>query len=91
MAFFVSFLTYAYDLLADLRRRLGLSIVFFTHDLRVAAQICDLVAVMRDGAVVEHGPTAEVFENPQNPYTQALLNSIPGGDFTRKRDAMIAG
>ena len=78
-------------LLADLRRRLGLSIVFITHDLRVAAQICDLVAVMKDGAVVEHGPTAEVFENPQNPYTQALLNSIPGGDFTRKRDAMIAG
>jgi len=46
---------------------------------------------MKDGAVVEHGPTAEVFENPQNPYTRALLNSIPGGDFTRKRDAMIAG
>jgi peptide/nickel transport system ATP-binding protein len=76
-------------LLADLRQQLGLSIVFITHDLRVAAQICDLVAVMKDGAVVEQGPTAEVFGNPQNPYTQALLAAIPGGDFTRKRDAAI--
>jgi len=76
-------------LLADLRQRLGLSIVFITHDLRVAAQICDLVAVMKDGAVVEHGPAAEVFGNPQHPYTQALLASIPGGDFTRQRDAAV--
>jgi peptide/nickel transport system ATP-binding protein len=76
-------------LLAELRQRLGLSIIFITHDLRVAAQICDLVAVMKDGAVVEQGLAAEVFGNPQHPYTQALLNSIPGGDFTRKRDAAI--
>jgi peptide/nickel transport system ATP-binding protein len=76
-------------LLADLRQRLGLSIVFITHDLRVAAQICDLVAVMKDGAVVEQGLAGDVFGNPQHPYTQALLASIPGGDFTRKRDATI--
>ncbi len=76
-------------LLAELRQRLGLSIVLITHDLRVAAQICDLVAVMKDGAVVEQGLAADVFDNPQHPYTRALLNSIPGGDFTRKRDAAI--
>ena len=76
-------------LLADLRQRLGLSIVFITHDLRVAAQICDLVAVMKDGAVVEHGFAGDVFGNPQHPYTQALLASIPGGDFTRKRDEAL--
>src|SRR5882672_6420629 len=76
-------------LLAELRARLGLSIVFITHDLRVAAQICDLVAVMKDGEVVEHGLVAQVFGNPQHPYTQALLASIPGGDFTRKRDAVL--
>jgi peptide/nickel transport system ATP-binding protein len=76
-------------LLADLRQRLGLSIVFITHDLRVAAQICDLVAVMKDGAVVEQGLAGDVFGNPQHPYTQALLASIPGGDFTGKRDAAI--
>ena len=66
-------------LLAELRERLGLSIVFITHDLRVAAQICDLVAVMKDGEVVEHGLAGEVFGNPQHPYTRALLASIPGG------------
>jgi peptide/nickel transport system ATP-binding protein len=76
-------------LLADLRQRLGLSIVFITHDLRVAAQICDLVAVMKDGEIVEHGLTGEVFGAPRHPYTQALLASIPGGDFTRKRDAAV--
>ena len=76
-------------LLAELRQRLGLSIVFITHDLRVAAQICDLVAVMKDGAVVEHGLAGDVFGNPQHPYTQALLASIPGGDFTRKRDTAL--
>ncbi|MEI8144016.1 MAG: ABC transporter ATP-binding protein [Alphaproteobacteria bacterium] len=69
-------------LLADLRSRLGLSIVFITHDLRVAAQVCDLVAVMKDGAVVEHGPTAQVFGAPSHPYTQALLASIPGRAFS---------
>jgi peptide/nickel transport system ATP-binding protein len=73
-------------LLADLRQRLGLSIVFITHDLRVAAQICDLVAVMKDGAVVEHGLAGDVFGNPQHPYTQALLASIPGGQFAREHD-----
>jgi peptide/nickel transport system ATP-binding protein len=73
-------------LLAELRQRFGLSIVFITHDLRVAAQICDLVAVMKDGEVVEQGLAANVFGRPQHPYTQALLDSIPGGDFTRKRD-----
>ncbi|NPU12896.1 ABC transporter ATP-binding protein [Bradyrhizobium sp. 83002] len=70
-------------LLTDLRERLGLSIIFITHDLRVAAQICDLVAVMKDGVVVEHGLTRDVFGSPQHPYTQALLEAIPGGDFAR--------
>jgi len=68
-------------LLADLRARLGLSIVFITHDLRVAAQVCDLVAVMKDGVVVEHGPIAQVFEAPRHAYTQALLASVPGRGF----------
>ncbi|QUS41079.1 ABC transporter ATP-binding protein [Tardiphaga alba] len=75
-------------MLHELRERLGLSIVFITHDLRVAAQICDLVAVMKDGEVVEHGLAGEVFGRPQHPYTQALLASIPGGDFTRKKEPL---
>jgi peptide/nickel transport system ATP-binding protein len=77
-------------MLHELRERLGLSIVFITHDLRVAAQICDLVAVMKDGEVVEHGLAGEVFGKPQHPYTQALLASIPGGDFTRKKEPIMA-
>jgi peptide/nickel transport system ATP-binding protein len=76
-------------LLAGLRQRLGLSIVFITHDLRVAAQICDLVAVMKDGEVVEQGLAGDVFGRPRHPYTQALLESIPGGDFARRREARL--
>jgi peptide/nickel transport system ATP-binding protein len=77
------------QLLAGLRERLGLSIVFITHDLRVAAQVCDLVAVMKDGEVVEHGPAGDVFGRPQHPYTQALVDSIPGGASARRRDAAL--
>jgi peptide/nickel transport system ATP-binding protein len=76
-------------LLTDLRQRLGLSIIFITHDLRVAAQICDLVAVMKDGAVVEQGLAGEVFGNPQHPYTRALLDSIPGGAFARQHATAV--
>ncbi len=76
-------------LLAELRGRLGLSIVFITHDLRVAAQICDLVAVMKDGEVVEQGLAGDVFGRPQHPYTRALLDSIPGGDFARKHETSL--
>ena len=77
------------QLLAGLRQRLGLSIVFITHDLRVAAQICDLVAVMKDGEVLEHGLAGDVFGRPQHPYTRALVASIPGGDFARRREATL--
>ncbi len=73
-------------LLIELRSKLGISMIFITHDLRVAAQICDRVAVMKDGFVVEHGSTADVFGNPWHSYTKALLSAIPGGDFTRARD-----
>jgi peptide/nickel transport system ATP-binding protein len=77
------------QLLAGLRARLGLSIVFITHDLRVAAQICDLVAVMKDGEVVEHGLAGDVFGRPQHPYTRALVDSIPGGDFARRHETFL--
>jgi peptide/nickel transport system ATP-binding protein len=66
------------DLLADIRQRLRLAMVFITHDLRVAAQVCDTVAVMRLGRIVEHGPTAQVFGDPQHPYTRELMDAIPG-------------
>jgi peptide/nickel transport system ATP-binding protein len=65
-------------LLQDLRVRLGLTMLFITHDLRVAAQICDRVAVMQRGVIVEQGVTGEVFTAPRHEYTRALLDSIPG-------------
>ena len=71
-------------LLEDLKRRLGLSMVFVTHDLRVAAQICDTVVVMQAGRVVETGPTAEVFAHPQAPYTRELLAAIPGRSWSER-------
>jgi peptide/nickel transport system ATP-binding protein len=68
-------------LLDDLRERFGLSMIFITHDLRVAAQVCDHIAVMRNGVVVEQGAAADVFGNPQHPYTRALLASVPGREW----------
>ncbi len=65
-------------LLDDIQTRLGIAILFITHDLRVAAQICDDVAVMQHGRVVEQGPAAEVLANPQQPYTRQLLDAAPG-------------
>ena len=75
-------------LLDSLRDRLGLSMLFITHDLRVAGQICDRIAVMKDGQVVEAGPTAEVFSAPQAAYTRALLDAVPGRAWIPGRPEM---
>jgi peptide/nickel transport system ATP-binding protein len=68
-------------LLEEIRQRLELAMLFITHDLRVAAQVCDHVAVMREGRVVEYGPASEVLVRPQHPYTQALVAAAPGRGF----------
>ena len=65
-------------LLDEIRQRLNLAMLFITHDLRVAAQVCDRVAVMSGGRVVEYGTVSDVFANPQNDYTKALLAAAPG-------------
>ncbi len=66
------------ETLADLRDKLGLAIVFITHDLTVVARIADRVYVMQSGHVVESGPTRQVFAKPEHPYTRELLASVPG-------------
>jgi peptide/nickel transport system ATP-binding protein len=68
-------------LLDSIRHRLRLTMLLITHDLRVAAQVCDWIAVMQKGEVVEYGPTTELFQCPRNPYTQQLIGSIPGRDW----------
>jgi peptide/nickel transport system ATP-binding protein len=68
-------------LLEDIREQLHLAMLFITHDLRVAAQICDRVAVMSNGRVVEYGHTVEVFRDPQHEYTRALFEAAPGRHF----------
>jgi len=66
------------ELLDEIQRRLGIALLFITHDLRVAAQICDDVAVMQHGRIVEQGPAGEVLTNPKQAYTRALLDAAPG-------------
>ena len=65
------------ELLRDLRKRFQLSIIFITHDLRVARSLCDRVAVLRSGILVEVNHSSRIFETPEHPYTQELLASIP--------------
>ncbi len=65
------------ELVKDLRRKLGMAIVWITHDLGVIAGIADRVMVMYGGQVVEHGTVAELFADPRHPYTRALLETIP--------------
>ncbi|MEM7709245.1 MAG: ABC transporter ATP-binding protein [Pseudomonadota bacterium] len=67
------------ELLDDVRDRFDLAMLFITHDLRVAAQVCDRILVMRRGEVVERGATAAVYADPQHDYTRALLAAAPGG------------
>jgi peptide/nickel transport system ATP-binding protein len=66
------------DLFGELRRELGIAMIFITHDVRVAAEICDEVAVMHKGEVVESGSTSIVFGNPKEDYTRRLLKAVPG-------------
>ena len=65
-------------LLEDIRDRFNLAMLFITHDLRVAARLCDRIAVMHRGRVVEHGPTAQIFAAPSHDYTRELFAAIPG-------------
>ncbi len=73
------------DLFEEIRVRLNLAMLFITHDLRVASQVCDQLAVMSNGKVVEYGPAHQVFSAPQHAYTQALFAAAPGRNFAFAR------
>ncbi|MEX0318228.1 MAG: ABC transporter ATP-binding protein [Ruegeria sp.] len=67
------------ELLAELQKAENMGMLFITHDLGIVRRIADRVCVMKDGEIVETGPTAEIFDNPQHPYTQKLLAAEPSG------------
>jgi len=80
------------ELLRGLQKRLGMAIMFITHNLGVIAQIADTVAIMYLGQVVEHGPVREILRNPKHPYTMDLLRAVPRlGKTARQRLVAIEG
>ncbi|MBL8697828.1 MAG: dipeptide ABC transporter ATP-binding protein [Alphaproteobacteria bacterium] len=77
------------NLLAELRQRLGLAMLFISHDLSVIRHVSDRIAVMYLGRIVEIGPAAALFDAPAHPYAQALLSAIPHTDPARRRERII--
>ena len=84
----VSLRTTLIDLMLDLRKELGLTYLFITHDLAIAKYISDRIAIMYLGKIIELGEKGALFSNPSHPYTQALLSAIPVPDPERKRKTM---
>jgi oligopeptide/dipeptide ABC transporter ATP-binding protein len=79
------------NLLRELQRAHGIALIFITHNLGIVAKMCDQLAVMYAGRVVELGPVAQIFKAPAHPYTQALLGSIPRMGDNRRRLVAIDG
>src|SRR5215207_2188990 len=79
------------NLLRELQRAHGLALIFITHNLGIVAKMCDQLAVMYAGRVVEQGPVRQIFKTPTHPYTQALLSSIPRMTDNRQRLTAIDG
>ena len=79
------------DLICDLRRDTGMGTMMITHDLGVVEEIADSVAVMYGGEVIERGPTAEIFDNPQHTYTIGLMSAMPRLDSPGGRLAIVPG
>ena len=76
------------NLFKDLRTKFGVAILFIAHDLAVVRYLCERIAVMRSGRIVELGDRAQVYEHPQHPYTRALLDSVPVPDPVLARERM---
>jgi oligopeptide/dipeptide ABC transporter ATP-binding protein len=79
------------ELIKDLKRETGTSVILITHDLGVVAGMTDRIAVMYGGAIMEYGTTEDIFERPSNPYTRALLKSVPDPLVEQERLFQIPG
>ncbi len=79
------------ELIKDIQKKLGMTTILITHDLGVVAGMCDEVAVMYAGRIVEYGTTDQVFYNPKHEYTKGLMKSIPSVDHKKERLIPIAG
>jgi oligopeptide/dipeptide ABC transporter ATP-binding protein len=77
------------NLLKDLQDRLGLSYLFISHDLNVVGYLCNHVAVMNKGYIMEYAPAEDLYAHPQHPYTQTLLAAIPDVDRNQKEDLQL--
>jgi oligopeptide transport system ATP-binding protein len=77
------------NLLADLQEEFGLSYLFISHDMAVIHHVCKRIAVMYDGKIVEEGDRTSIIENPQHPYTQALLSAVPEVDPRRQKKRVV--
>lgn len=69
------------ELLSRVQKELNIAMIFITHDLRVASQVCDEIAVMYKGSIVEYGPPSQIFRAPAHDYTKRLVSAIPGGEW----------
>jgi oligopeptide/dipeptide ABC transporter ATP-binding protein len=79
------------NLLKEIQTRTGVAMLFITHDFGIVARMCDRVAVMYAGRIVESGPVRELFRAPRHPYTQALMASVPRMDANVTRLPSIEG
>ena len=79
------------DLMVDLKKKTGTSLVMITHDLGVIARLCDVVAVMYAGKIIEYGTLEDIFNSPKHPYTEGLFNSLPNIDVKQKKLKPIPG
>ena len=80
------------NLMGDLKEKLGISYIFISHDMGIVEYFCDRVAVMYLGKIVEMASSEEIYKNPGHPYTEALLNAVPGLEFSEKKHKLkVAG
>lgn len=78
-------------LMKELKEKLEMSMIMITHDLGIVAEVCDEVAIMYAGTIIEHGNLVDIFENPKHPYTEGLFNSIPNIDNRKAELKPIKG